>query len=301
MPIDPNQVWTRWGEMLVEAALNVLAAAAILGIGLWIANWAGRAMRRMSNKHPRIDDTLASFFAWIVQYALIGFVIIAVLNRFGVATTSIVAVVGASALAVGLALQGTLSNLAAGVMLMLFRPYRLGDFVNIGDREGTVTDINLFTSELKTPQNAKIVLPNSICWGAPMTNFTAHPYRRIDLDFSVSYDTDLNDAIAVLEDVVEAETHTLPDPPPSVHVKELGDFAVVLWVRVWVRTADFMPAKLALIKAAKEALDAHGIAIPFPTSTNYEIHMQQQTPSVPAPRRAPRLAARGGHEEAGDD
>lgn len=290
MPPELEQLWPIWADMLVKAVLRVLAAAAILGIGLWIANWAGQSMRRLSSKHPRIDDTLASFFAWMVQYALIGFVIIAVLNQFGVATTSIVAVVGASALAIGLALQGTLSNLAAGVMLMLFRPYRLGDYVEVAGRKGTVTDIHLFTTELKTPENARVVLPNSICWGAPMTNFTAHPFRRIDLDFTVSYDTDLNHAIAVLEEVIEGEPKALSDPAPSVHVKALGDFAVVLWMRVWVRTGDFMPAKLSLIKAGKEALDAHGVSIPFPTSVNYEVRLPDK-PAQTAPRRTPRLAS----------
>lgn len=178
MQIDPNEVWTTYGEVLIAGALNVLAAAAILVIGLWLAAWGAKTVKNLSARHPRIDDTLAAFFAWIVRYGLTAFVIIAVLNRFGVATTSIVAVVGASALAIGLALQGTLSNVAAGVMLILFRPYRIGDFVEVGGQRGTVRDVNLFTTELATPQNVKVVLPNGLCWDAPMINFHGHPARR---------------------------------------------------------------------------------------------------------------------------
>src|SRR5262249_7781059 len=154
------------------------------------------------------------------------FVVVAVLNRFGVATTSIVAVLGASALAIGLALQGTLSNLAAGVMLMLFRPYRLGDTVELHGRLGVVEGVTLFTTEITTPQNIKIVLPNGLCWGAPMVNYTAHPRRRIDLDFSVAYDSDLERAISVLKAAAEAEPRVLAEPAARVDVTKLGDFAV---------------------------------------------------------------------------
>jgi small conductance mechanosensitive channel len=273
MQIDPNQIWPVYGPAMIATALNVVAATAILVIGLWVAAWAGNTMRKMSRKHPRIDDTLAAFFSWIVRYGLMAFVFVAVLNRFGVATTSIVAVIGAGALAIGLALQGTLSNVAAGVMLMLFRPYRLGDHVELGGQDGIVEDVHLFTTELRTLQNIKIVLPNTLCWGAPMVNYTAYPSRRIDLAFAVAYDTDIDRAITVLTTALKSDKRVMAEPAPSVHVDQLGDFAIVLVARAWAPARDYIALRFALIKAGKEALDASGIVIPFPTNTNYEVRL----------------------------
>jgi small conductance mechanosensitive channel len=275
MQIDPNEIWTTYGQIFIASALNVVAATAILVIGLWVSAWAGDTMRTMSRKHPRIDDTLAAFFSWIVRYGLMAFVIVAVLNRFGVATTSIVAVIGAGALAIGLALQGTLSNVAAGVMLMLFRPYRLGDHVELAGQNGIVDDIHLFTTELRTLQNIKIVLPNSICWGAPMINYTGYPSRRIDLDFAVAYDTDIEVAISVLNEAMKSDKRVMAEPAPSVVVSQLGDFAIVLAARAWAPARDFIPVRFALLKAGKEALDANRIVIPFPTNTNYEVRLDE--------------------------
>ncbi|GAN00455.1 small-conductance mechanosensitive channel [alpha proteobacterium U9-1i] len=278
---DPAQIWTRYGEHVIAAALNVVAAALILIVGLWVSSWAANAMRKLARTHPRIDDTLAAFFSWIVRYGLMGFVAIAVLNRFGVATTSIVAVVGAGALAIGLALQGTLSNVAAGVMLILFRPYRLGDYVELAGRTGTVEDVNLFTTELTTPQNLRIIMPNGLAWGAPMVNYTAHPRRRLDLEFGVAYDTDIDRAIAIVQEVLAAEEHILDEPAPQVNVSALGDFAVTLMVRAWVKTRDHLEMRYAVTKHVKQAFDLHGIVIPFPTNVNYEL--RGEPPGSPLP------------------
>ncbi|HWA01679.1 MAG TPA: mechanosensitive ion channel domain-containing protein [Caulobacterales bacterium] len=283
MQIDPTLLTDFW-RLLIAGAINVLIAAAILVFGMWVAVWASNMMRNLSRQHPRVDDTLAAFFSWMVRYGLTAFVIVAVLNRFGVATTSIVAVLGASALAIGLALQGTLSNVAAGVMLMLFRPYRLGDYVELAGQKGQVQDVNLFTTDITTLDNVKVVLPNGLCWGSAMVNYTAHPRRRIDLEFAVAYDTDLDRAIAVLCETIAMDRSVLQEPAPKAYVKELGDFAVLLTSRAWVRTEDYMTTRFALIKACKEALDANSINIPFPTSTNYEMHL-------PARDDAPRPAA----------
>lgn len=288
---DPMELWTRYGEMVIAAAFNVVAAALILIVGLWVSSWAANAMRKLARTHPRIDDTLAAFFSWIVRYGLMGFVAIAVLNRFGVATTSIVAVVGAGALAIGLALQGTLSNVAAGVMLILFRPYRLGDYVELAGRTGTVEDVNLFTTELTTPQNLRIIMPNGLAWGAPMVNFTAHPRRRVDLEFGVAYDTDIDHAIAIIREVAAAEEHVLDDPPPQVNVTTLGNFSVTLLLRAWVKTRDHLDMRYALTKHVKQAFDMKGIVIPFPTNVNYEV--SGEPPSAPVPIAAPRTRKNG--------
>lgn len=269
--VDYQALWGEYGGTVVAGVLNVIAAAAILIIGLSIAAWAAGTVKKLSKRHPRVDDTLATFFARIVRYGLVGIVIIAVLNRFGVATTSIVAVLGAATLAIGLALQGTLSNVAAGVMLIMFRPYRLGDFVEVGGGAGTVTDITLFTTNLTNPENHNVIVPNGVIWGSPMINYTANPTRRIDLEFGVSYDTDMDKAIAVLLAAAKAHDKVLSEPEPVVDVKSLDDFAVVMWMRVWTPTPDWFATKQDLIKAGKEALDANNITIPFPTSLNYEV------------------------------
>jgi small conductance mechanosensitive channel len=291
---DPMQLWTRYGEHVVAAALNVVAAALILIVGLWVSSWAAGAMRKLARTHPRIDDTLAAFFSWIVRYGLMGFVAVAVLNQFGVATTSIVAVIGAGALAIGLALQGTLSNVAAGVMLILFRPYRLGDYVELGGRTGTVEDVNLFTTELTTPQNLKVILPNGLCWGAPMVNYTAHPRRRLDLEFGVAYDTDLDRAIAIVREVVAAEEHVLKEPPPQVNVSLLGDFSVTLLLRAWVKTRDHLDMRYALTKHVKQAFDLNGIVIPFPTNVNYELRGEPPAAPMPISTRETQKNGEGG-------
>ncbi len=302
MQIDFVKLWATYQPLILSGAFNVLAASLILVVGLSLANWAGRAVRRVSRRHPRIDDTLAAFFSWIVRYALTGFVIVAVLHRFGVETTSIVAVLGAATLAIGLALQGTLSNLAAGVMLILFRPYRLGDYVELDTKSGTVRDVNLFTTELVTPNNLKIVLPNSLCWGSPIVNYTAHRTRRLDLRFTVAYDTDLDHALAVIENVIEAEARVLADPAPNVRVEALGDFAIVLLARIWCATPDAVELNYAIKKAAKEALDAHGVVIPFPTSTNYEVRLPPPAPPPVKlkPRNLDGARHHGGEEPTGD-
>jgi len=263
MRFDAEAVWERYGEALIAGALNVLAAAFILGLGLRLAAWASTAVRRLALKHPRIDNTLASFFAWIVRYALVGFVIIAVLNRFGVATTSIVAVLGAATLAIGLALQGTLSNLAAGVMLILFRPYRLGDDVLLANVAGTVMDINLFTTELKTPDNSKVTLPNGLCWGAPMTNYSAYSTRRLDLEFSIAHGADIPRALALLDQTLDDEPLVLADPAPIAQVRGFTDFGVTLWTRAWVRSKDYLSARAALLLAGRDRLAHEGFS---PTS-----------------------------------
>lgn len=257
--MTPEQIeglLVKYSERLAALGLNVLSAAAILIIGLWIAAWAGRAVRRLSKRSPRIDETLATFFAWLVRYALTAIVLIAVLRRFGVETTSVVALFGATALAIGLALQGTLSNVAAGVMLILFRPYKLGDSVELNGRGGVVTDINLFVTEIVSPDHAKITLPNSQCWGAPISNFTAFANRRIDLDFAVPNAIPIARAIAVAEAALKGEKRIEEMPVPAVLVKSIEFDRTILTAQGWAKAGEQVAVRAALIKAIKLALDA---------------------------------------------
>ena len=287
----PHELWTQYGEAVTASALNAALATLLLVAGLWLSGAIAGWVRKASRRHKRIDDTLAAFFASIVRWALIAIVLIAVLDRFGVQTTQIVAVLGAATLAIGLALQGTLSNVAAGVMLVLFRPYRLGDFVEVGGQRGVVRDVNIFTTELATPDNVKIVLPNGQCWGAPIQNFTALPTRRLDLEFGVGYDVDLNRAIAVIEATVRADRRVLGEPAPLVKVTRLGDFSVAILAHAWCATPDHFALRLDLLKAVKEALDRAEIAIPFPTNVTYHVEATEAGGGPKAPIAPVRTAA----------
>ena len=264
-PLDFAEVWDAYSETLLGWLLNLAAAAAILIVGLWVAGAIRGFICRRVDSNPRIDQTLAVFFSNIAYYALVAFVLIAVLGRFGVQTTSLVAVLGAATLAIGLALQGTLGNVAAGVMVIVFRPYKLGDFVEAGGQSGTVKNITLFSTKLNTPDNIQIFVPNSNCWGDAIKNYSGHPIRRCDLTFGISYDDDIDKAIETVLGVVRADERFLNEPAePWVRVINLGDSSVDLQLRAWAKSGDFWEARFATLKAVKEAFDANGIEIPYP-------------------------------------
>lgn len=268
--LTPREIWLHYGETFIDGAFSVLAALAILLAGLWITGWVAAAVRRLSRRSARIDNTLAAFFASIVRYTLMAFVIVAVLDQFGVQTTQIIAVLGAATLAIGLSLQGTLSNVAAGVMLILFRPYRLGDYVELAGKRGTVRDVNIFVTEMSTPDNTKIVLPNGQCWGAPILNFSSNGTRMLEMTFGVAYDTDLDAALALLRKTVSADARAKAEPPMKTKVSALGDYQVTLLLQVWCNYSDYVPLREDTTKRVKEAFDAAGIAFPFPTSVTYQ-------------------------------
>lgn len=264
-------------SVIADYALNVAIAAIILIAGYIFAGWAGAAVKGVGQRNERVDNTLAAFFGSLVRYALLTIVAIAVLDRFGVETTSLVALIGAAGLAIGLALQGTLSNLAAGVMLILFRPFKLGDYVEAGGHAGTVKEISLFTTELATVDNVQIIMPNGAIWGAPIINFSAHDDRRVDLVFGVSYDSDLKVAEQAIRDVV-SEDLRIKDAPaePFVAVTNLGDSSVDFTVRVWCDAGDYWALKFHLTRAVKEKFDTVGVDIPFPTTTVMGVAAQQE-------------------------
>jgi len=197
--------------------------------------------------------------------------VFAVVAQFGVEISSLLVVFGSAGLAVGLALQGTLSNVAAGVMLLLFRPFKIGDFVDVGGHSGTVQVISLFITELATPDNVQIIIPNSAVWGSSVKNFSFHDTRRVDLAVGISYADDIDKGMAVVHDVIKADSRVNGDPEPMVAVSNLGDSSVDLVVRVWCAAGDYWPLKFALTKAIKEGLDANGVSIPFPTRTVYNV------------------------------
>lgn len=243
---------------------GAIMAAVFLGVGLWAAGAVAGWIRKRVATSDRLDPTLGNFFASIAKYLILAVVIIAVLQLFGFQATSLVAVLGAATLAIGLALQGTLGNVAAGVMLIMFRPYKLGDYVQVAGHSGTVKDLNIFTTELVTPDGVRIVIPNGECWGGSVVNYAVER-RRVDLTFGISYDDDIEKAIGVILGVIEADSRFLNEPAePWVRVVNLGDSSVDLQMRAWTSASDYWEARFAALRAVKEAFDRAGVEIPYP-------------------------------------
>lgn len=254
-------------EFLLSAVGSVVAAIAILLAGFIVGGWARRRITAIGEKYQSLDNTLFGFLGNIARYAILAFAVLFVLNTFGVQTTSIVAVIGAAGLAIGLALQGTLSNVAAGVMLILFRPVKVGDFVVVNGVMGTITEVTLNYVELNDLSNVKIYVPNSEVWGNTITNYSVNDTRRAEWTFGVGYGADLARAEAVIRDTITADPRALAEPEPFIQVNNLGDFSVDFLVRVWCKSADMFQFQADMKRKVKEALDAAGVEIPFPTRT----------------------------------
>jgi small conductance mechanosensitive channel len=269
--------------LVTQYGLSVLGGVVTLILGWVAANWLSRGTHRGLGRVKRVDETLRGFFASLVKYVVLAFVIIAVLNQFGVQTASLIAIFGAAGLAVGLALQGTLSNIAAGVMLLIFRPIKVGQYVEVAGHAGTVADINLFTVELATPDNVQIVIPNANVWGQSVVNYSHHDTRRADFTLGIAYSDSIEEAMSTINDVLAQETRGLPDPAPQVVVGALGASSVDIVVRLWVKAEDYWTVRFDLTKAFKEAFDAAGITIPFPQR---EVHIVEHRPNTGAAARA---------------
>lgn len=244
--------------------LDVLKAFVFLVIGWWLSGRIAAVIRKRALASDKLDDTLGTFFASIVRYFVLIVTVIAVLQVFGFQATSLVAVLGAATLAIGLALQGTLSHVASGVMLILFRPYKLGDYVEISGKSGTVKSVTLFTTELATSDNIQIIIPNGNAWGSTIVNYSTHATRRVDLVFGISYDDDPDVAINVMKSLVDADDRILKDPEPYFALTALGDSAVDVTMRVWVNSGDFGATKFDLIKNVKAGFNDRGISFPYP-------------------------------------
>jgi small conductance mechanosensitive channel len=260
---------------------DILGAIAILVIGWLAAGWMSRATEKALSKTKRIDVTLQHFFGSIVKYAVIVFTVLATLQQFGVQTTSFLAVLGAAGLAIGLALQGTLSNVASGVMLLIFRPFAVGDVIQAGGVMGTVNSLGLFTTELRTADGIYVVCPNTEFWGKPLTNFSRNPTRRMQIVLGIDYGDNIDLAIETARKVVEAEPLALKDPAPQIVVAEMAESSINIFVRVWANTPDYWTVFFNLNKALKEACDEAGITIPFPQRT---VHIEGG--QIEAPRAA---------------
>ena len=249
---------------IIDGAINVLFAIIILTVGSYVAGKLDRLICKAGERHEKLDDTLFKFLGSVARYIVLAFVIIAVLNRFGVQTASIIALLGAAGLAVGLALQGTLSNVAAGVMLLIFRPYKVGDFINAADRFGNVEAIDLFTTVLQTFDRQQIIIPNSQIWGNQIINHSHHNVRGVDMHFSVAYKENTDAVRTVINSVLADNPHILDDPAPFVEVETLNESSVDFLVRPFCKGEHYFDVLYSVPEQIKKALDKEGIEIPFP-------------------------------------
>jgi small conductance mechanosensitive channel len=243
--------------------LQVIGAIVVLILGRWIAGLVRSGVRRALER-SKTDESLIPFLSSTVYYLILTVVIVAVLNLFGIQTTSLIAVIGAAGLAIGLAMQGTLSNIAAGVMLLIFRPFRIGDYVEVAGVGGGVAEIGLFSTTLNTPDNVRIIIPNSAVYGETMKNYSANDTRRNDLLIGISYSDDIPRATSTIRSVLDADARVLKEPEALIAVSELGDSSVNLVVRPWCRKEDYWGLRFDLTQKIKEELEAAGCSIPFP-------------------------------------
>jgi small conductance mechanosensitive channel len=257
-----------------EYALPVVFAIVILVVGSWAATIARRIVRRALGRR-QLDPIIVGFVANITYIALMVFVVLAALERVGVKTTSFVAIIGAAGLAIGLALQGSLANFAAGFLMVVFRPFKKGDYIEAGGTAGVVDEIQVFTTVLNTPDNCRVVVPNSKIMSDNITNYSARETRRLDLVFGVGYGDDIARVKAVLKRIAESDERVLADPAPQVMVGELADSSVNFIMRVWVKSADYWPFKFDTTEKVKLTFDAEGISIPFPQRDVHLIQAQQ--------------------------
>ncbi len=262
--MDIGALFTKYEPMLTHWGTNIVFAALTLIVGYWIAGKVGKMVTKIGERYENLDDTLFKFLGSLARYVVLAFVIIAVLGRFGVETTSIVAMFGAATLAVGLALQGALSNLAAGVMLLIFRPYKAGQIIETAGTMGAVEEITLFTTILRTFDHQHIIVPNGEIWGGQIINHSHHAVRGVEMTFGVSYDADLDKTRAVIEKVFKEHPLVLDDPAPDIAVSTLNDSSVDFITRPFCKAEDWFSVRFSVPEAVKKALDKAGIEIPFP-------------------------------------
>ncbi|WP_085581535.1 mechanosensitive ion channel family protein [Thalassospira mesophila] len=294
---DANSIIELIRAFALGIGLDILGAIIILIVGWWIAGKAASLVRRSLKNARFVDNTLKPLAASIVQYTIMVFVLIAVLSKFGVETTSIIAVLGAAGLAIGLALQGTLSNIASGVMILILRPLRIDEFVSAGSVSGTVVEITLFTTLFKTGDGVFVSVPNSQIWNSAITNYSRNPTRRLDIKVGIAYDDDVDAALEFMKNLVASDSRILAEPAPMSFVANLGESSVDITARGWAYTPDFWAAFWDLSRRSKTELEAAGFSIPFPQrdlhlkADGLSSAMQAKADAKPARKPAPKARA----------
>ena len=252
--------------------LQVLAAVIIFVVGRWLAKVISNSVAKAMIK-AKVDPTLTNFIKHLCHIALLAFVIIAALKKLGIPMTEFTVIVGAAGLAIGFALQGSLSNFAAGVMLIIFKPFKVGDFVELAGKMGTVKEIQIFNTIINSPDNIRVIIPNGQVTGSNIMNFTVNGTRRIDLVIGVSYDDNLKKTREIIEAVIAGDNRILKEPAYTIAVSELADSSVNFVVRPWVNAADYWSVRFDLIEGIKLALDKNDITIPYP---QHDVHMKSE-------------------------
>jgi len=269
--LDPQHALTtiqaglaQLSALIVSYAFSAIGAVVLLVVGYFVAGLAERSILAGLGHIHGFDATLRQFFAKIARYAILVLVVIMVLGQFGVQTASIIAAIGAVGLAIGLALQGTLQNIAAGIMLLALRPFRVGEYIEVGQVAGTIEEIGLFATRLRAADGIYLLAPNSTLWNQPVRNFNRNKVRRNDITVGIGYEDDIDLAQDALLDIAATDPRVRKNPPPAAFVAALGDSEVSVTLRYWTSDSDFFATKLALTKRAKEAFDGKGMPIPVP-------------------------------------
>ncbi|MBN2332774.1 MAG: mechanosensitive ion channel family protein [Deltaproteobacteria bacterium] len=266
-------LWGEHAELIIDLGYKGLLAAAVLLAGFAAARLVRQAIVQAPQRLKKFDDVLVPIFSTTATYSIYAISLVIILDIFGVNTTSIIALLGAAGLAVGLALKDTLGNIAAGIMLLILRPYRIGDYIECGSQAGTVREIGLFTTILETFDGLYVFAPNGAMWGTPVKNFTRNGRRRMDVVVGIAYDDSIDAGFEALRGVIRSEPRMLPDPAPQVMVQELADSSVNLGLRCWTTVDDFWDTWWDLKKRVKEEIEAAGLTIPFPQQ---DVHLNRE-------------------------
>ncbi len=267
-------------DFIITQGISILIGIVFLLVGWWIIGVLRRLFTRWLERTSHMDPMVETFLASLLHYGLLAVLLIVSLNLMGVQTTSLIAVLGAASLAIGLALQGSLTSLAAGVMIILLRPIRIGDYIEVNGHAGSVKSITLFFTELATYDNIQKLLPNSAVWGSTVTNYSVYQTRMLDIEIGIDYGDSIDAALDVLRGIADAEAKVLAEPAPSAFVSGMGDSSVDLTLRLWVAASDYWPIKRALTQRAKEQIEEAGLSIPFP-------HRQIVAKEAPPPAKRP--------------
>ena len=267
MDFSMDKIW----ELATVYGLRVIAAIAILVVGRWVAKIFRRIFRKVMTKRE-VDVTITTFVGSLTYYLLLTFFVVAALGQLGVQTTSLVAIVGAAGLAIALALQGSLANFAAGFLMIIFRPFRVDDYIEAAGTAGTVEKIHIFNTELKTPDNKTVIVPNASITAGNIVNYSTKGTRRVDMTFGIGYDSDIDKAKEIITDMIQADERVLPEPAPLIAVAALADSSVNIIARPWVNSSDYWGLLFDLTEKVKKRFDAEGISIPFPQR---DVHIYQ--------------------------
>jgi small conductance mechanosensitive channel len=273
--MEMSQILDKVWELVTIYGLKVIAAIVILIIGRWVAKGISKLIGRMMDK-GKVDHTIQRFTVNMAYIALMAFVVLAALSQLGIQTTSFIAVLGAAGLAVGLALQGSLANFAAGFLMIIFRPFRVGDYIEGAGVAGTVEEIQIFTTTLVTPDNKTVIIPNASMTGGNIVNWTLKGTRRVDMIFGIGYGDDIDKAKQIMVDVMAADPRILKEPAPQVAMLELADSSVNFVVRPWVKSTDYWGVYMEITEKIKKAFDADGVSIPFP-QRDVHVYQHQET------------------------